>query len=309
MEKKMAEKSIYADQFEKIKIDKEKFEFVNDKDRITDKKLDDKPISYLKDAWIRFKKSRASVVAAIIIILIILYAFLCPLFIRNHDATFMATNYAKKPARVEALYGLGLNGSMKRDFSEKGLIRALAIGIGAEDWDGNTVTVKEAMDSDYMPIVKITNEKETLNAAKQQVTVYTAKIDTYLEVGFKYFLIEQSEYAKIVEYEKANNVHILYPLVENNEYNSVDSQDANYWYKSLGGTPVSTAGGEVKKLKYSENLVLEDNYKRDENGNLIYYEFAGGGNFETAQFRVRVLYYNYYQYLHLKQYRTLQVIV
>ena len=45
-------------------------------------------------------------------------------------------------------------------------------------------------------------------------------------------------------------------------------------------------------------MVLEDNYKRDENGEPIYWEFTGGGTFETAQLKVRVLYYNYYQYLY-----------
>ena len=44
-------------------------------------------------------------------------------------------------------------------------------------------------------------------------------------------------------------------------------------------------------------MTLEDNYKRDENGNVIYKEYTGGGNLETAQLKVRVLYYNYYQYL------------
>jgi oligopeptide transport system permease protein len=43
--------------------------------------------------------------------------------------------------------------------------------------------------------------------------------------------------------------------------------------------------------------MLEDNYKRDAQGNIIDHEFTGGGNVDTAQFKVRVLYYNYYRYL------------
>jgi oligopeptide transport system permease protein len=283
----------YSAQYEAI--DKEKFAFVNENERITDRKLEDKPIGYLKDAWIRFKKSRASVVAAIIILLIVLYAFLCPVLITNHTSTFLDTNYAKKPARVEALYNLGFNGSTTRDFSDKGLIQALSIGVAAEDWDGRGVSIAEAMDSDYMPIIEITNEKQTINAAKQEVTTYTAKIDNYLEVGFKYYLVEQSEYAKIREFEEETGLHVLYPLIENNEY-TYDSTDANYWYKSSKNTPVSTADGKVKKLSYSEDLVLEDNYKRDADGNPIYYEYAGGGTAETAQYKIRVLYYTYFQY-------------
>ena len=60
-------------------IPKEKFRFVQENERIHDRKFEDKPIGYFKDAWIRFRKSRASVLAAIIIILIILFSFLTPL--------------------------------------------------------------------------------------------------------------------------------------------------------------------------------------------------------------------------------------
>lgn len=277
------------------KIDREKFEFVNDSDRISDRKLEDKPIGYLKDAWIRFKKSKASVVAGIIIILIFLYAFLCPLLITSHDSTFMDANYAKKPARLTALYDLGIDGTTTRDFSEKGLILALSIGVAAEDWDASGLSIADAMDSDYMPIRRITGQKTSINAAKQETVTYTAKIDTYLEVGFKYYLVEQSEYAKIRAFEEETGLHVLYPLVADNEY-TYDSTDANYWYKSSKGTPVSTANGKVTKLSYSEDMVLEDNYKRDADGNLVYYEYAGGGTADTAQYRIRVLYYNYYLY-------------
>ena len=50
-----------------INIPVEKFRFVQENEKIKDKKFDDKPIGYFKDAWIRFRKNRASVVAAIII--------------------------------------------------------------------------------------------------------------------------------------------------------------------------------------------------------------------------------------------------
>jgi hypothetical protein len=37
-------------------------------------------------------------------------------------------------------------------------------------------------------------------------------------------------------------------------------------------------------------MILEDNYKRDDDGNPIYWEYTGGGTFETAQLKIRVLY-------------------
>ena len=42
------------------KIPPEKFEFVHSGERIADKKFEDKPIGYFKDAWIRFRKNHAS---------------------------------------------------------------------------------------------------------------------------------------------------------------------------------------------------------------------------------------------------------
>ena len=76
-------------------IPKDKFTFVNEGERLSDKKFDDKPVSYFKDAWIRFKKSKASVAATVIIVCIILYAFLAPLLITSHESTFMVNMYAK----------------------------------------------------------------------------------------------------------------------------------------------------------------------------------------------------------------------
>ena len=106
---------------ENLNIPAEKFRFVNQDERIHDRKFDDKPIGYFKDAWLRFKKSKASVVAAIIILLIILYSFLCPLLVTAHSSTFMANLYAKKPGRVEWVKEhLGfLDGGVNHSYSER----------------------------------------------------------------------------------------------------------------------------------------------------------------------------------------------
>ena len=53
-------------------IPKEKFAFANTGDKIRDQKFEDKPIGYFRDAWNRFCKNKASIIAAIIIICIIL---------------------------------------------------------------------------------------------------------------------------------------------------------------------------------------------------------------------------------------------
>lgn len=279
-----------------VKIPPEKFEFVHSGERIADKKFEDKPIGYFKDAWIRFRKNHASVVATIIIICIVLFAFLTPIFNTRYNARFMDSYYAKKAPRALALRPYGIfDGGTTRTFSEKGLIKAIAIGVGAEDYDGRSVSLGEGLESYYQPMLKIGDPIEK-RAGKKITLTFNGKIDTYLEVGFMYLSLEQAEYQRIVQWEKDNNLHVFYPLVENNSYNA-DAKDANNWYKTKKNVPVRiNEKGKAEELTYSPDTVLEDNYKRDAEGNLVYYEYAGGGSFETAQYKVRVLYYNYYRY-------------
>ena len=286
-----------------LNIPKEKFAFVNEGERLRDKKFDDKPIGYLKDAWIRFRKSKASVVAAIIIMCIIVYAFAAPFLITSHSSTFMDSNYAKKAPRHTALreYGI-LDGGMKRDFSEKGLIKAIAIGMAAEDADGHGVSWAEGLESEMQPMLNIGEGFVTKAPGNKTTMSFPGEIDNYLEVGFLYRSVEQAEYARIVEWQNATGIQVLYPLIEDNEWN-LDVNDANNWYKAKKGyTPVYLdANGKAKEITLADlegGMLLEDNYKRDAEGNVIDHEFTGGGTVETAQFKIRVLYYNYYQYLY-----------
>ena len=279
-----------------MNIPKEKFTFVHDGDRIHDKKFDDKPIGYFKDALIRFRKSKASVVAFFIILVIVLYAVIVPL-VSPYEIDFMCNYYAKKPARISWLRdSLGIfTGSVKREITERELIRLSSIGVGAANYDGNEATMGDGMDNYYQPVMKITDVKEVLDQKRQTINQYTVKVDTYLEVGFIYRDIEQSELPKILAFEEETGLKVLYPLVEDNEWNP-DEVNANNWYKAKGiGRPVDENGNEIA---YSEDMVLVDNYVRDANGELVYYKAVGGGGGNTHQWRIRVLYYNYYQYLY-----------
>ena len=280
-------------------IPKDKFTFVNEGERLTDQKFDDKPVSYFKDAWIRFKKSKASVAATVIIVCIILYAFLAPVLITSHESTFMVNMYAKKPARVASLRQYGIfDGGVNRDFSEKGLIKAVGIGIGAENWDGTPVTLEEGLQSEYQPMLEIGEPKTVVGPGKKESKSFSGRIDSYLEFGFFYRSIKQDELQNILAWEEETGLKVLYPLIEDNKWN-VDAQDANNWFKSSKGTPVTLdANGKAKTMEYGEGMILEDNYKRDADGNPIYWEYTGGGTFETAQLKIRVLYYNYYRYLY-----------
>ncbi len=290
----MAEKKI------EMNIPKEKFTFVHDGGRIHDKKFEDKPVGYFKDALIRFRKSKASVIAFFIIVFIVLYAVIVPL-VSPYDIGFMCNYYAKKPARVTWMRdNLGImDGGTDREISEAELMRLTAIGIGAANVDGTASSLADGMADYHQPIMEITNVTTVLNAKKQEVNQYTVRVDTYLEVGFIYRSIEQAELQKILDFEEETGLQVLYPLVEDNAYNP-DIADANNWYKAKKvGYPVTiNDSGYAVSVAYGEDMVLEDNYVRDAEGNLVYYAYTGGGDLTTAQYKIRVLYYNYYQYLY-----------
>ena len=61
-------------------IPAEKFNFVGVDAKIHDQKFETKQISYFRDAFNRFCKNKSSVVAAIIIIALVLYAIFVPVF-------------------------------------------------------------------------------------------------------------------------------------------------------------------------------------------------------------------------------------
>lgn len=291
-----------------IDIPKEKFEFVNIDEKITDKKFDTKPISYFKDALIRFRKNKASVVAIIIIVLIVLFAFIVPICTSTQKAQLMDVYYCKKGPRIASLKNsIGLfDGGSSDSFNQQELIREYAKGVGAEFKEGSdTALIKDTLDSYYQPIIKLKKVK-MVSQGRKNLPNYDVRYDKYLSVGFIEISVEQSEYKKILQWQEATGKTVLYPLIADNEYHFTTSDSANYWYKTTEkAIPVSTKSGKAVKLlsdeEYTEeailNLQLEDNYERDANGNLVYWKHINGGNEETAQYKIRVLYYNYYQYL------------
>ena len=61
-------------------ISSEKFVFHSTDSALHDKKLETKPISYFRDALGRFAKNKASIAATVIIVLLVLFAILGPIF-------------------------------------------------------------------------------------------------------------------------------------------------------------------------------------------------------------------------------------
>ena len=274
-------------------IPKEKFQFADMRDISHDKKFETKPVGYFKDAWLRFCKNKASVVAAVIIIIIVLYALIVPLC---GLPEFMDAYYARMSPRNLALRNIGIaTGGSTNEYNERSLILNYSLGAAAEDAEGEGVTWEEGLSSYYQPVIAVKSSAKSGNNL-----VYTAEVDTYLAVGFIYHSITQQEYADIISWQEETGKQVLYPLIAENEYN-IDKSNANYWYKMITrATPVNIVDGREVQISYEDlqsgEAMLEDNYMRDESGSPVYYTYTGGGTVETAMYRVRVLYYNYYVY-------------
>ncbi len=288
-------------------IPKEKFEFANTGDRIHDAKFEDKPIGYFKDAWLRFKKNKASIVAALIIILIILFSLFAPLLNSRYDASFLDPYYTKKVPKspwLSETFGI-VNGTMSRDASARGVFWLAATGVGAAHTEdvlnnGEKINIAEGLENKFSPI----HGYKFWKLGPDGKDRFSLKVDVYNEVGFRFVQVSQSELAKIEAWQDENGIQVIYPLIAENEYtyHPIKVDDANYWYKTnQRGDPVKLVTdnyGEVKAktIDLSDNAVLEDNYLRDANGQLVYSVPIGGGDNETSARRIRVLYHNYYVY-------------
>lgn len=284
-------------------IPPDKFRLVGIRDTDKIEEYEHKSIGYFKDAWNRFKKNKASILALVIIICILLFAMLTPIAQFSHPIDFLDPYYAKMGPRVEWLrnrFGV-LDGGRKYNLTERRLIHLFGIGAAAADKWGGAVAFSD-VPSEYLPILSY--EYSKLGAGGK--TMYSAMVDSYLELGFVYMNINPEEYADILEYESESGNAVIFPLVNDNEYNPAPD-NANYWYMadsranpvkpvyatdgssfydgSPGATPLYT-----ESLEFSNDMLLYDNYMRDGDGNPIYYQPSGGER------RVRVLYYNYFRY-------------
>ena len=95
-------------------IPKSAFEFVPPEGRMHDKKLETKPVGYFRDAMNRFGKNRSSVVAFYIILVLVLYAILVPIFCETtYSKSLTDTNYLKYAKLPPKMPILGIDGTSR----------------------------------------------------------------------------------------------------------------------------------------------------------------------------------------------------
>lgn len=253
----------------------EDFRFASRSEQIKDKKPETKPIGYFRDAWRRFKKNKASIVALCIIVFLILFAIIVPL-ISSFSISFSDPVYRNRIPKNSTLAHIGIaTGEYSNELNQRAFEYYAAIGIGAAyDKETDTEDNTQGVGGEYAAIRSV-NGTTASNRTK-------VKMDAYLEIGFRRLSVTREEYDQIVAYEQETGNTVLYPVIDSSKVNQtfvIDSTDANYWYEmDSSGRAVKDAQGNYKDI-----------YLRDSDGNALYFQ-----NRDANGLYIRVLYHNYF---------------
>ena len=120
-------KNLYLD------IPKEKLQFADSNRIIHDQELETKPIGFFKDAMIRFKKNKSSVVAAFIILFLFIYAIFVPFIFKTSYNTsqgdVLYLDYQKLLPKTKAFAWLGWDGKKTDVIDNINYIKKQALAI------------------------------------------------------------------------------------------------------------------------------------------------------------------------------------
>ena len=216
-------------------IPADKFQFHQKDKRITDQKLETKSISYFRDVWIRFKKDKSAVVAFALIVFLLLFSIIVPLF-SPMDVNFREENYKYMLPKLPFLSGTGFwDGTSRSDQSQGGF--DMINGIGQES--GMSAIVGEV--------------KKTVGADGS--ARYSFRQDSYYTPGYEIKVLTDKEYQERMRYQDDTGNQIFFPIPAtwNVEFNGYSK--GNYWYKLVDES--TTSSGEAV---YDENGHYIPNY-------------------------------------------------
>ncbi len=269
-------------------ISSEKFVFHNQDANLHDGKLETKPVSYLKDAMHRFARNKASIVAAIIISILVLFAIIVP-FCTKYTVAYTDNNFTYMLPKWQLMDDLNIpfwDGAKKTEVSKEIYLQYKAIEI-------------ETGQSPFKSEVEVVNVVEM----KKEKTLYRFRLDSYNKVGVTFLNVTTSEYEAIQAYQDKTGIQIIYPQTNPSE-RPVAKQDltnANYWYKTQagGGNKTETvldANGDLIPIyaSYTGNDLYTSKVRVEGENN---YEYDYAIKNQTG-WEIRVNYYQYYCYYH-----------
>ena len=275
-------------------IPREKFRLANDADKLTDKKFATKPIGYFRDAMRRFAKNKSSVVAAIIIAILLLFAVIVP-FLSPYDVTMRDGYYKMVLPKSQLFSFLGWNGCGPQKEAQGGY----------DYWNSVGIEYGESA------VKKVNNSFVDGTGIKY----YDLDVDSYERVGFVFADLHKDEYEALMAYQDENNIQVLYPIPATYKTQFVAlTSSANIWYELADES--ATSSGETREHEPDGTPIYKANYLTHTNpergGYTSKMRIAGddGTHGENGDgwyvyavknqtgYRVRVLYKEYYRFKH-----------
>ena len=228
-------------------IPPEKFQFVQRDAAIHDQKLETKARSYLADAFLRFKKNKSSLVAAIVIAVLLLFSVVSPIIspytVNDKDQLYLSTPpYVRSVA--ERGWGI-LDGGVTRT-SQNELARNFWRGIATE--------------TGYDPVIDVVDTITTYvmyRGQERASTSYTLRNNRYYEIGVVYRVLSYAEFDRIQQWQNETGIQVIYPYVDPADIQGI-TNNSNIWYQvsDSKGTPVFDENGDFIPA-YSTNKAIE----------------------------------------------------
>ena len=275
-----------------VQLSASDFEFVPMEGREHDKKLESKPVGYFRDAFNRFCRNKASVVAAIIIFILMLYAIFVPILCENNYTRAltdtMYLNYGKLPPKSSALAWTGLDGTSEITINESTFDKLRAIG---EETGLNPI----------QSIVKGPYKDPTAGTSKTMY--YDIVVDSYYRMGMMYLTLTTEQYEDIQAWQDKTGIQVIFPAITD-----AKQTDANIWYKAnKKGVPTMSkvdkdGDGYLEYTNiYKTTKPTDTSYHslrieadNDPENPLAYARVTGTA--ANKSYVVRVAKYNYFQY-------------
>lgn len=280
-------------------IPAEKFRFVENKDNAHDKKLETKPHSYAYDAFLRFCKNKGSVVAAVIIILLVLFAIIAP-FCTPYTVAYYDNIFAGTLPKCSLFANTNFWDGCS--YNTEGYLN-----YSYYYWMGQELIGTEAESSAHFAI-------KNQNVKVLEDNMYGYRLDSYHMNGCRYLQISMDEYLLIQQYQNETGRQVIYPTLRVKDRPTSKSVTAatiaNYYYKTKNvknkPNPVLDENGQVIPAYWTavaENL--NDNYNSlrvegqngfEKDGETYYYVYAR--NLSGGDVELRLNYFEYFTFKH-----------
>lgn len=278
-------------------IPAEKFELAPRDGMLSDKKLETKPVGYLRDAARRFVKNKASIVGMAVIILLLLFAFIAPL-ISQYEVSYTNGYYKNVYPKISTDPIVGFwDGASTEELNAANYYYYRAIGT-----EGGRKAITR-----FYEKKKVVSK--TLAGATSVSYLYKVRLDSYTKLGYKFVDLTEKQYQDLQDYQNRTGKRVLYPMqittAQGSNQVMFNVNDANYWYKTyLTGTkrgePVLDENGDYIPIYRKTGNDHYESLRIDGDPGIA--DPAAPDRYRYAQvnqtgYRCRVCYYDYFVYL------------